>query len=141
MTEAVAEVSYDPYDFAIDADPYPVFKRLRDEAPLYYNEQYDFYAVSRFADVDQCSSDWKTYISSRGTLLELIKADITMPPGTIIFEDPPEHDLHRALLARVFRPRAIADLEPKIREFCARSLDPLVGSGSFDFIADLGAQM
>jgi cytochrome P450 len=141
MTEAVSDLSYDPYDFGIDADPYPVFKRLRDEAPLYYNEQYDFYAVSRFADVDQCSADWKTYISSRGTLLELIKADIEMPPGTIIFEDPPEHDLHRALLARVFRPRAIADLEPKIREFCARSLDPLVGSGGFDFINDLGAQM
>jgi cytochrome P450 len=141
MTGTAVELSYDPYDFTIDADPYPVFKRLRDEAPLYYNEQYDFYAVSRFADVDQCSSDWRTYISSRGTLLELIKADIEMPPGTIIFEDPPEHDLHRALLARVFRPRAIADLEPKIREFCARSLDPLVGSGGFDFIRDLGAQM
>ena len=139
--DETSEVYYDPYDFDIDADPYPIWKRMRDEAPLYYNEKYDFYAVSRFADVDECSSDWKTFISGRGTVLELLKANIEIPKGSIIFEDPPTHDLHRALLARVFRPKAIADLEPKIREFCARSLDPLVGSGGFDFIHDLGAQM
>jgi cytochrome P450 len=64
-----------------------------------------------------------------------------IPPGSIIFEDPPDHDLHRGLLSRVFTPRKMAAIEPKVREFCARSLDPLVGSGGFDFIADLGAQM
>ena len=64
-----------------------------------------------------------------------------MPPGSIIFEDPPAHHLHRRLLSRVFTPRNINGLEPKIREFCARSLDPLVEEGGFDFIADLGAQM
>jgi cytochrome P450 len=136
-----SDVYYDPYDFTIDADPYPVWKRLRDERPLYRNERYDFYAVSRFADVDACLSDWKTYISSRGTLIELIAANVQMPHGTLIFDDPPIHDIHRALLARVFRPRQIADLEPKIRQFCAQSLDPLVGAGGFDFIRDLGAQM
>lgn len=136
-----SEVYYDPYDFEIDTNPYPVWKRLRDEQPLYYNDRHDFYAVSRFADVDAGLSDCATYISGRGTLLELIKADFKMPPGTIIFEDPPTHDLHRALMSRLFRPRDIAALEPKIREFCARSLDPLVGRGGFDFVADLGAQM
>jgi cytochrome P450 len=64
-----------------------------------------------------------------------------LPPGSIIFEDPPAHNIHRRLLSRVFTPRNINDLEPKVREFCARSLDPLVGSGGFDFIEDLGAQM
>jgi cytochrome P450 len=141
MTITDPEVYYDPYDFAIDENPYPVFKRLRDERPLYYNEKHDFYALSRWADVERCSADWKTYISGKGTLLELIKSNFPIPPGSIIFEDPPEHDVHRALLARVFRPKKIAELEPKIREFCARSLDPLVGSGGFDFIHDLGAQM
>jgi len=141
MTAPTTEVYYDPYDSTIDADPYPVWKRMRDEHPLYYNSKHDFYAVSRYADVEKCSADWKTYVSSKGTLLELIKSGMEIPPGTIIFEDPPEHDLHRALLSRVFRPRKIAELEPKIREFCAHSLDPLVGSGGFDFIADLGAQM
>src|SRR3954452_20424143 len=141
VTLTDSEIYYDPYDTTIDADPYPVWKRLRDERPLYYNEKHDFYALSRFADVENGLSDWKTYISGKGTLLEIIKSGMEMPPGSIIFEDPPDHDLHRALLSRVFRPRAIADLEPKIREFCARSLDPLVGSAGFDFIADLGAQM
>jgi cytochrome P450 len=134
-------VYYDPYDFEIDADPYPVWKRLRDERPLYYNERYDFYALSRFDDVDRCSLEWEKYVSSKGTLLELIKSDMVMPPGSIIFEDPPAHNIHRRLLSRVFTPRNINSLEPKVREFCARSLDPLVGSGGFDFIGDLGAQM
>ena len=136
-----SDVYYDPYDFEIDTDPYPVWKRLRDERPLYYNDRYDFYAVSRFEDVDRCSLDWETYVSSKGTILELIKSGMELPPGSIIFEDPPAHHAHRRLLARVFTPRNINALEPKIREFCARSLDPLVGSGRFDFIEDLGAQM
>jgi cytochrome P450 len=141
MTVADPEVYYDPYDFEIDTDPYPVWKRLRDEKPLYYNEKHDFYALSRFADVEKCSADWKTYISGKGTLLEIIKMDFPIPPGSIIFEDPPDHDVHRAMLSRVFRPKAIAALEPKIREFCARSLDPLIGAGGFDFVGNLGAEM
>src|SRR3982751_5795385 len=135
------DVYYDPYDFQIDSDPYPIWKRLRDEQPWYYNEKYDFYALTRFDDVERASVDWKTYVSSRGTVLEIIKANMEIPPGSIIFEDPPAHDLHRGLLSRVFTPRRVAALEPKVREFCARSLDPLVGSGGFDFIRDLGAQM
>ena len=141
MTVMESDLYYDPYDFEIDTDPYPVWKRLRDERPLYYNERYDFYAVSRFEDVNRCSLDWETYVSSKGTVLELIKSGMELPPGSIIFEDPPAHHIHRRLLARVFTPRNINGLEPKIREFCARSLDPLVGAGGFDFIADLGAQM
>ena len=141
MTTMDAEVYYDPYDFEIDSDPYPIWKRLRDEQPLYYNQRYDFFAVSRFEDVDRCSIDWETYISGKGTLLELIKSGMELPPGSIIFEDPPAHHIHRRILARVFTPRSINDLEPKVREFCARSLDPLVEAGGFDFIADLGAQM
>ena len=137
----MADIYYDPYDVDIDADPYPVFRRLREEAPLYYNEQYDFFAVSRYEDVERGLVDSKRYISGRGGVLEIIKADIEMPPGTLIFEDPPVHTIHRSLLSRVFTPRRVAALEPKIREFCARSLDPLVGTGGFDFVADLGAQM
>ena len=136
-----SDLYYDPYDFAIDTDPYPIWRRLREERPLYYNERYDFYAVSRFDDVERGLVEWKTYSSAKGTLLEMIKSDMEMPPGSIIFEDPPGHNIHRSLLSRVFTPRKMNAIEPKIREFCARSLDPLVGSGGFDFIADLGAQM
>jgi len=132
---------YDPYDFEIDKDPYPIWKRLRDEQPLYCNEKHGFFALSRFDDVERCLKDWRRYSSAKGTLLELIKANLVLPPGSIIFEDPPDHDLHRGLLTGVFSPRKIAALEPKIRQFCARSLDHLVGTGGFDFIADLGAKI
>jgi cytochrome P450 len=135
------DICYDPYDFEIDVDPYPVWKRMRDEAPLYYNEKYDFYAVSRFDDVERCSVDWRTYLSGRGSVLEMIKMGVDIPPGSILFEDPPTHDIHRSLLSRVFTPRRIAEIEPKVRAFCAASLEPLVGAGGFDFIGDLGAQM
>jgi cytochrome P450 len=134
-------VYYDPYDVDIDADPYPTFRRLREEAPLYRNEVHDFYALSRYEDVERGLVDKDTYISGRGGILELIKAGIEMPPGVLIFEDPPVHTVHRGLLSRVFTPRKMNALEPQVREFCARSLDPLVGAGSFDFIRDLGAQM
>jgi cytochrome P450 len=135
------EIYYDPYDTQIDADPYPLWRRMREEAPLYYNEKHDFYALSRFADVDAGLREWSTYRSGKGSILEIIKADIEIPPGVILFEDPPVHDVHRNLLVRVFTPKRMEALEPKIREFCQRSLDPLVGAGRFDFIADLGAQM
>jgi len=136
------EVAYfDPYDIAINADPYPAFARLRDEAPLYYNEKYDFYALSRFADVNKALVDHETFSSARGAIVELIKANIDIPPGTVIFEDPPIHDIHRKLLARMFTPRKVNGLEPKIREYCAQALDPVVGTGKFDFVADLGAVM
>jgi cytochrome P450 len=137
----LADLRYDPYDFDIDVDPYPVWKQLRDEAPLYRNEEHDFWALSRFDDVERCSVEWATYTSGRGSVLELIKADVEIPPGTILFEDPPAHDLHRGLLSRVFTPKRMLAIEPKVREFCARTLDPLVGSGGFDFIDDLGAVM
>lgn len=141
MSDTTGDAYYDPYDHAIDDDPYPIWKRLRDEAPLYYNERYDFYALSRFEDVEKALVDWKTFISGKGSVLEMIKQNIEMPPGSILFEDPPAHDHHRALLSRVFTPRRMSEIEPKVRDFCARSLDPLVGSGGFDFIGDLGAQM
>jgi cytochrome P450 len=141
MTATEPGVYYDPFDFEIDTDPYPVWKRLREERPLYYNERYDFYALSGFDDVERALVDWRTYSSAKGTVLELIKSGMDIPPGSIIFEDPPDHDLHRGLLSRVFTPRKMGAIEPKVREFCARCLDPLVGTGGFDFIHDLGAQM
>ena len=135
------DLYYDPYDFEIDSDPYPIWRRMREEAPLYYNERYDFFALSRFDDVEPALVDWRTYSSARGTLLELIRSGIEMPPGSIIFEDPPSHDRHRSIMSRVFTPKKMAAIEPKIREFCAETLDPLVGGDGFDFIADIGAEM
>jgi cytochrome P450 len=136
-----SDVRFDPYDVELIADPYPMFARLRDEVPLYHNTEYDFFALSRFADVNKALVDVGTYSSARGVILELIKANLEIPPGMLIFEDPPIHDVHRKLLSRMFTPRKIAALEPMIRDFCAQSLDPLVGSGRFNFVSDLGAIM
>src|SRR3954447_6862392 len=137
----MTDLSYDPYTAINNPDPYPLYQRMRDEAPLYYNADLDFWAVTRYRDCEVGLRDAQRYISGKGGILELIKADIQLPPGNLIFEDPPVHTVHRSLLSRVFTPRRVAALEPKMREFCARSLDPLVGTGEFDFIADLGAQM
>jgi cytochrome P450 len=136
-----ATVYFDPYDVDLAKDPYPTYRRLREEAPLYYHEKYDFYAVSRYADCDAGLPDWQTFSSARGAILELIKANIELPPGTLIFEDPPVHDIHRSLLVKVFTPRRVSALEPQVREYCRRCLDPLVGEERFDLIAALGAEM
>jgi len=136
-----SDVYYDPYDVGIDADPYPVYRRLREEAPLYFNERHDFFAVSRADDVERVLTDHETFVSGRGAFLDFIRADLQMPPGMLIFEDPPTHTRHRKVVSRVFTPRRVAELEPQMRAFCAGSLDPLVGTGRFDFVADLGAQL
>jgi len=135
------DIYYDPFDIEIDKDPHPLWKRMRDDAPLYHNEKFDFYALSRYDDVEKALVDWDTYRSGKGSTLETIMAGFEIPPGLILMEDPPIHDLHRGLLSRVFTPKAMTGIEPKVREFCARTLDPLLDADGFDFIADLGAVM
>ncbi|MGO9929986.1 MAG: cytochrome P450 [Mycobacterium sp.] len=139
--EATNHVYYDPWDTDLNADPYPMFKRLRDDAPLYYNERHDFYALSRFDDVNRALVDYQTFSSAKGVVLEILKSGMEIPLGTVVFEDPPIHDIHRNLLSRAFTPRKINALEPKVREFTARCLDPLVGGDRFDFVKDLGSVM
>jgi cytochrome P450 len=141
MKSGQGDIYYDPYDVELNADPYPLFRRLREEAPLYYNDTHEFYAASRYDDVERGLKDRGTFISVRGGVLELIKSGMEIPSGTVIFEDPPSHTIHRALLSRMFTPRKVASLEPQIRKFCADALDPLVGSDRFDLIADFGALM
>src|SRR5580704_4866177 len=136
-----SDLYYDPYDVDIYADPYPTFHRLREEAPLYYNEVHDFFALSRFDDVERGFGDHETYISSRGTHVESIKANVTIHKGVFIHEDPPMHTAHRGVLSRVFTPKKMNALEPQIRKYCAEVLDPLVGNDTFNFVEDLGAQM
>jgi cytochrome P450 len=136
-----SDVRYDPYDLELNADPYPMFARIREEAPLYYNPEHDFYAVSRFDDVNKAAFDHATFSSARGAVLEIIKSGMEIPSGTLIFEDPPIHNIHRNLLSRLFTPRKILALEPRIREFTAQCLDACADTGRFDFVHDLGAEM
>jgi cytochrome P450 len=135
------EVYYDPYDVGITANPYPTYARLRDGAPIYHNDRYDFWALSRHADVEKALSDWETFSNSRSDILELVKSDFDMPTGVMMFEDPPMHSMLRGLMSRVFTPRRMAAIEDEVRRFCIGCLDPLVGSDGFDIIAELASMM
>ncbi|OBF17184.1 cytochrome [Mycobacterium kubicae] len=138
---ADTEIYYDPYDVNITADPYPTFARLRDEAPLYYNGRYNFWAISRHADVEKALSDWETFSNTRSDILELVQSNFDMPPGVMMFEDPPTHTMLRGVMSRVFTPRRMAAIEDQIRAYCVRCLDPLVGTDGFDIIAELASMM
>jgi cytochrome P450 len=133
---------YDPYDYAIDANPHPIWKRLRDEAPVYYNEQHDFYALSRFDDVLQAHLDPLTFSSAHTTVLEIMVPDPD-PHMTsmMIFMDPPVHTRYRKLVSRAFTPRHMSALEPRIRALCAGFLDEFEGGIGFDYVADFGARL
>ena len=135
------DVYYDPYDIDINTDPYPTFRRLRDEAPIYYNEKYDVWALSRHADVERGLLDWETFSNRRSDILDIIKSGMELPTAVVLFEDPPLHTMHRGLMSRVFTPRKMSALEGQVRDFCAKCLDPLVGGEKFDFARDLGADM
>ncbi|MHC9295695.1 cytochrome P450 [Mycobacterium sp. LTG2003] len=114
---------------------------MRAQAPLYFNDKYSFYALSRYDDVARALPDWQTYRSGRGTTADILFSGIEVPPGILLFEDPPLHDLHRRLLSRVFTPRRMLAVEDLVRGFCSRALDPLRDADGFDFVADLGAIM
>ena len=140
-TTTPTEPYFDPYDVDINADPYPVYARLREEAPIYHNERFDFWTLSRHADVEKALLTWQTFSNTRSDILDIIKSGVELPPGVLLFEDPPLHTTHRGLMSRVFTPRRMAALEDQVRDFCARCLDPLVGSDGFDIIAELASML
>jgi cytochrome P450 len=129
---------WDPLDPSLREDPYALWRRLRDEAPLYYNDRYDFYALSRYDDVEAAHLDPRTYSSAHGTTLEMLLPD-PYPSGQIIFMDPPEHTRLRALVSRAFTPRRMAAMEDQIRAIAVELLDQQGGRRSFDYVADFGA--
>ena len=132
-------VYFDPYDVEINADPYPTYERLRDEAPIYHNDRYDFWALSRHEDVQRALANWQVFSSSHGDLLDIMRAGIEMPKGVVMWEDPPVHTTHRGLMSRVFTPKRMAQLEDQVRAYCIRCLDPLVGSDGFDIVTELAS--
>ncbi len=132
-------VEFDPYSSDFFDSPYETYRRMRDEAPVYYNDTYDFYALTRYDDVASAIRDFETYSSTRGITLDMVKAaEVDVPPGYIIMMDPPEHERMRKLVNRVFTPRAVTALEPMVRrtiDSIVKRLDP----ASFDAVADFSA--
>jgi cytochrome P450 len=134
---AVAALYWDPYDEDIERDPYATWRRLRDEAPVYRNDRLDFYALSRFADVEAAHRDPQTFSSARGTVLEIMGGDMSAT-GQMIFLDPPDHTSLRQLVSRAFTPKRVAQLEARARELCGELLDPFVGASELDYVEDFG---
>ncbi|HEX5095971.1 MAG TPA: cytochrome P450 [Acidimicrobiia bacterium] len=130
-------LSYDPFDVEIDRNVHTVWRRMREEQPVYWNEKYEFYALSRFEDVWSAYHDTATFSSTHGVMLESLDEPIGMP--MVIFMDPPEHDWMRKLVSRAFTPRRIADLEAHVAELTDAYLDPFVGSAGFDYVSQFGA--
>jgi cytochrome P450 len=132
-------VEFDPYSDDFFDSPYETYRRMRDEAPVYYSEKYDFYALTRYDDVAPALKDFETHSSSKGITLDMVKApDVQAPPGYIIMMDPPGHERMRKLVNRVFTPRAVTALEPMVRQTIdsiVKRLDPV----SFDAVADFSA--
>jgi cytochrome P450 len=143
MSSPVGEkpIYWDPYEPEVFANPYPVLKRLREEAPLYYNERYDFYAVTRYDDCIAVLGNRDDYVSKHGGVIEVMKSGIEVPSGMFIYEDPPLHTTHRRFFTKVFTPKHVAALDSQVRDFCVKALDPLVGGKEIDFIEHLGAEM
>ncbi|MGH9029893.1 MAG: cytochrome P450 [Acidimicrobiales bacterium] len=126
-----------PFDHGFHADPYPVYRRLRDEAPCYYNPDLDFYALSRYQDVMEASQQPLLYSSAEGTTLERLDTQALLP--MMIFMDPPEHDVNRKLVGRAFTPRGLLDLEPAVRRYAVEFLEPLQERGGGDFVKEFSA--
>ena len=136
----MTDLYWDPFDTEIDTNPYGIWKRMRDVAPVYRNDRHDFWALSRYEDVEAAHRDPATFSSAHGTVLEIMSTG-EMPQNMMIFLDPPAHGRLRTLVSRAFTPRRIDGLEPHIRELCAELLDPHVGGDGFDFVQDFGAQL
>ena len=131
------ELYYDQYSYDIDDNPYGIFKRLRDEAPVWYNEKYNYWVLSRYDDVLKASMDWQTFSSAWGTVLEMM-TDGPAQSTLMINNDPPYHDQLRKVVAPRFTPNFIATMENDIREIVVGYVGPLQERASFDFVQDFG---
>lgn len=130
-----------PFSYEFHDNPYPVYAWLRERAPLYYNPQLDFYALSRFHDVWTALQDWRTYSSREGVTLERIDTTLFEVTPMMIFMDPPKHDRLRRLVSAAFTPRRIAALEPFVRQLARDLVQRLAHAGGGDFVTDFAAPL
>ena len=135
-----ALLTWDPFDEAIDTDPYDIWRRLRDEAPVYYNEQHGFYALSRYHDVEAAHRQPLLFSSNHGTVLEVMTPN-PMQTGMMIFQDPPDHTALRSLVNRAFTPNRIAALEGRIRGYCRDLLAAWTPGTEFDYVEQFASPL
>ncbi len=128
---------YDPFDYRLHDDPYPTYRRLRDEAPVFHNTRFGFYALSRYEDCSAAVRDFKTFSSAQGTQLEELKAQVQL----LINTDPPVHTKMRHLIAGMFTPARVAPLEQAVRAMAKELLAPHLAAGRIDVIGDFAAKL
>jgi cytochrome P450 len=137
VTTSGSTLVFDPYSEDFFNDPHALYRRMRDEAPVYYDAIHDFYALTRHADVAAALKDHETYSSARGLDLQMVKSD-EPPPASIIMMDPPDHRRMRSLVNKVFTPRAMQEQQAMITE----QIDHFLGavqSDDFDVVQDFAA--
>jgi cytochrome P450 len=139
MSHVKAPLEYDPYDYETFCDPYPIFARLRAEAPVYHNEKLDFWLLTRHADVLAAHNDFERFSSSEGPTIERLPLEARQ--ALLIAKDPPEHRWHRKVIGKVFTPRRINALEPYIRQRCRDLLDRFQGEPEFDVAEQFALQL
>lgn len=142
MTVASESLVYDPYAYEIHEDPYPTYARMRDHAPVYRNDERDFWALSRHADVMAAFRDTDRFSNAHGVSIDPAAsgphAHKTM---SFLAMDPPDHGRMRGLVSRGFTPRRVMDMEDDIRALTVAHLDGCLQKGSFDFVSDLAGKL
>ena len=136
MTQAATAVEFDPFSMEFYNGAQDIYARLREEAPVYYNPQYDFYALSRHADVAPAYRDYETFSSAKGVDLAAVRTGEDAGFKSIITLDPPEHRYMRSLVSKVFTPRAIAALREMVTDRIGFYLNQNKGKAEFDLIQD-----
>jgi cytochrome P450 len=134
-------LEFDPYSYAVHEDPYPVYKRLRDEAPAYRNERLGFWALSRHADVLAAFKEPLRFSSAGGVALERSSQSDPSAVAFFIAMDPPRHDQYRNLVSKAFTPRRVAALEERIRMLTDQYVDRFLEARRCDFIRDFSAKL
>jgi cytochrome P450 len=131
-------IEFDPFSTEFFTDPSEIYRQMRNEAPVYFNEKYGFYALFLYEDVCTAHKDWPTFTSTHGVDLSMLTKDPALIDHyrSMIMMDPPQHDRMRALVSRVFTPRAISGLEPMVREVIVSYLEPFDDADQFDLVKD-----
>jgi cytochrome P450 len=135
LSQLAEGVVFDPIDIPTHENPYPAYRQLRDEAPVYYNGDRDFWALSRHADVMAAEDDWETYTGKFGVDLDDTSnqfGDGVPPKGFFLGYDPPRHTAVRKALQEPFLPRGLKALEPMVRDKCHQLTDQFIDDGVAD---------
>jgi cytochrome P450 len=129
---------FDPYSPEVDADPYPLYRTLRDQHPCFWSRDANMWILSRYSDIYDAMMDWRTWSSAKGNLMDELPNRAGSTLGTT---DPPHHDRLRGLISHAFVKRNLESLVGPIRQVACKHLDALAGRREFDFVEDFSSRV